>query len=57
VELARTKKKLDNKEFLGKAKAEIIDKEKKKAEEYRDKLRTLGLSLKRIQELRGRGSS
>ena len=51
-DLARTEKKLENQDFLAKAKEEVIEKEKKKAEEFRDKLRTLGLSLKRMRELR-----
>ncbi len=51
VELARAQKKLANEEFLKKAKPEVIDKEKKKAVELEDKIRTVNLSLKRLQEL------
>lgn len=50
-ELSRSQRKLDNKEFLAKAKAEVIEKEKKKAGEFGDKIRILRTSLKRIQEL------
>ena len=57
AELSRSQKKLDNKEFLAKAKAEVIEKEKKKAGEFGDKIRTLRTSLIRIQKLLGQRKS
>ena len=51
-ELARIQKKLSNKEFLAKAKEEVVQKERGKAEQFDDKIRTLKRSLERIQETR-----
>jgi valyl-tRNA synthetase len=51
-ELARIQKKLSNAEFLRKAKETVIQKEREKASQYEEKMRTLNLSLERIQESR-----
>jgi valyl-tRNA synthetase len=51
-ELARVQKKLGNGDFLSKAKAEVVQKERDKAQQYEDKLRALNSSLARIEELR-----
>jgi valyl-tRNA synthetase len=51
LELARSQKKLSNQDFLSKAKEEIIEKERKKAEQLEDKIQTLNRSLKKIQDL------
>lgn len=56
-ELARIQKKLGNREFLAKAKEEVIQKERKKAEQIEDKIRTLNRSLERIQELQAQEKS
>jgi valyl-tRNA synthetase len=50
-ELARVQKKLDNRDFVSKAKEDVIQKERDKLVEYADKLRTLKGSLDKIQEL------
>lgn len=55
LELARTQKKLDNQGFLTNAREEVIEKERKKAEEFEDKIQTLNRSLKKIQELQVQG--
>jgi len=51
IELARSQKKLSNQDFLTKAKEEVIEKERKKAEQLEDKIQTLNRSLKKIQDL------
>ncbi|MFQ5917354.1 MAG: valine--tRNA ligase, partial [Candidatus Binatia bacterium] len=45
MELARSQKKLSNQDFLSKAKEEVIEKERKKAEQLEDKIQTLNRSL------------
>ena len=50
-ELLRIQKKLVNPDFLGRAKEEVIQKERGKASHYEEKMRTLKLSLERIQEI------
>jgi valyl-tRNA synthetase len=49
-EITRTQKKLSNPEFVNKAKPEIIQKERDKAIQHEEKLRTLKASIERIQE-------
>jgi valyl-tRNA synthetase len=51
MELTRSQKKLSNQEFLTKAKEEVVEKERKKAEQLEDKIQTLNRSLKKIQDL------
>jgi valyl-tRNA synthetase len=55
-ELSRIQKKLANAEFLGKAKEEVIEKERAKSAEYQEKLRTLNRSLERLAEMEQGGS-
>jgi valyl-tRNA synthetase len=55
-ELARIRKKLANTDFLGKAKPEVIEKERAKSAEYQDKLRTLQRSLERLAEMEQGGN-
>ena len=55
TELARIQEKLDNTEFLAKAKEEVIRKQREKAEQFKDKFRTLNRSLERIQEIQQAG--
>ncbi|MSP40572.1 MAG: valine--tRNA ligase [Deltaproteobacteria bacterium] len=50
-ELARVQKKLSNGDFIAKAKEEVIRKERDKAVQFEDKMRTLRSSLEKIQEL------
>jgi valyl-tRNA synthetase len=50
-ELSRIQKKLANSEFLGKAKEEVVEKERAKSAEYQEKLRTLNRSLERLGEM------
>ncbi len=50
-ELARVRKKLGNNDFLSKAKEEVIQKEREKAEQFGEKIRTLHRSLERILEI------
>lgn len=50
-EIARVQKKLGNPDFVSKAKQEVIQKEREKAIEYQEKLRTLKGSLEQIEEL------
>ncbi|MGH7855544.1 MAG: valine--tRNA ligase [Candidatus Binatia bacterium] len=50
-ELARVQKKLANGDFIAKAKAEVIQKEKDKAFQFEEKIRTLRSSLEKIQEI------
>jgi len=55
-ELLRIEKKLANPDFLAKAKEEVIQKERGKASQYEEKMRTLKLSLERIHEIQEGGS-
>ena len=50
-EIARVQKKLDNSDFVAKAKEEVILKERHKAAQFEEKLRTLRSSLAKIQDL------
>jgi len=50
-ELARVRRKLGNGDFMAKAKEEVVRREKEKAEEFEDKIRTLNLSLGRLREV------
>ena len=50
-ELARVQKKLSNNDFLAKAKDEVVEKERQKASQFEEKIKTLRGSLERIQEL------
>jgi valyl-tRNA synthetase len=50
-ELARVQKKLGNGDFVAKAKQEVIQKEREKAAQFDEKLRTLQSSLAKIDEL------
>jgi valyl-tRNA synthetase len=49
-ELLRVQKKLSNTDFLNKAKEEVVQKEREKAGQYEEKIRTLNLSLERLEE-------
>ncbi|HSK31663.1 MAG TPA: valine--tRNA ligase, partial [Candidatus Limnocylindria bacterium] len=50
-ELARVQKKLANGDFLAKAKEEVVDKERQKATQFEEKIKTLRGSLEKIGEL------
>ena len=50
-EIARVQKKLGNSDFVAKAKEEVILKERHKAAQFEEKLRTLRSSLAKIQDL------
>jgi valyl-tRNA synthetase len=50
-EIARAQKKLANPDFVSKAKPEVIEKEREKAMQYEERLRTLKGSLEQIQEI------
>jgi len=50
-ELERVRRKLCNSDFIAKAKEAVVRREKEKAEEFEDKIRTLNLSLVRIGEV------
>ena len=50
-ELARVQKKLANTDFIAKAKPEVIQKEKDKAVQFEEKIRTLKNSLEKIHEI------
>jgi len=54
-ELARVRRKLGNGDFVAKAKEEVVRREKEKAEEFEDKIRTLNRSLGRIREVEQAG--
>jgi valyl-tRNA synthetase len=54
-ELSRVQRKLGNGEFLAKAKEEVVRREREKAEQYQEKIRTLHLSLQRITEVEQSG--
>jgi len=49
-ELSRVQKKLSNTDFLNKAKEEVVQKEREKAGQYEEKIRTLNLSLEQLEE-------
>ena len=55
-EFARVQKKLANSDFISKAKEEVVRKEREKAGQYEDKIRTLNLSLARIEQSRAERS-
>jgi valyl-tRNA synthetase len=50
-ELARVQKKLANADFIAKAKEEVVDKERQKARQFEEKIKTLKGSLDKILEL------
>jgi valyl-tRNA synthetase len=50
-EIARVQKKLSNSDFVAKAKEEVIQKERDKALQFEEKIRTLRSSLEKIQDL------
>ncbi len=50
-ELSRVQRKLANQDFLSKAKEAVIVKEREKAGQYEEKMRTLKRSLERLQEI------
>jgi valyl-tRNA synthetase len=50
-ELARVQKKLANADFVAKAKEEVVDKERQKANQFEEKIRTLKNSLEKLQEI------
>jgi valyl-tRNA synthetase len=50
-EIARVQKKLSNSDFIAKAKDEVIQKERDKAAQFDEKLRTLRSSLAKIEDL------
>ena len=50
-ELERVQKKLANGDFVAKAKAEVIQKEREKAGQFEEKLRTLKSNLAKIEEI------
>ena len=47
-EILRVQKKLGNGDFLAKAKPEVVEKERDKASQFEDKLRTLKSSLDKL---------
>ncbi|MBI2530700.1 MAG: valine--tRNA ligase [Deltaproteobacteria bacterium] len=49
-EFLRVQKKLQNNDFISKAKEEVVRKEREKAGQYEEKIRTLNLSLTRIEK-------
>lgn len=55
-ELSRVHKKLANGDFIAKAKAEVIQKEKDKAIQFEEKIRALKGSLEKIEQLQAGGS-
>ncbi len=55
-ELRRVRQKLANGDFLAKAKAGVIEKERQKANQFEEKIRTLKTSLDRISEIQAAGS-
>jgi len=56
-ELARVQKKLANGDFIAKARAEVIQKEKEKAVQFEEKIRALRSSLEKIEQLQAEGVS
>jgi valyl-tRNA synthetase len=55
-EIGRVQKKLGNSDFVAKAKQEVIQKERDKAAQFDEKLRTLKSSLAKIEDLRAGGN-
>jgi valyl-tRNA synthetase len=55
-ELARVQKKLDNGEFLAKAREDVIQKERDKATQFSEKIRTLRASLAKLAEMQAERS-
>ena len=55
-EFSRVQKKLANNDFISKAKEEVVRKEREKAGQVEEKIRTLNLSLARIEESRAQRS-
>ncbi|MBI4527968.1 MAG: valine--tRNA ligase [Deltaproteobacteria bacterium] len=53
--LSRVQTKLANRQFLDKAREEVIRKEREKAEQFREKITTLTRSLERIREIQRTG--
>lgn len=51
-ELARARKKLANQDFLAKAREEVVQKEREKAEQFEEKIRALSRGLQRLEEIR-----
>ena len=51
TELARVRKKLGNENFTAKARAEVVEREREKAQEMEEKIEALNRSLGRIREL------
>ena len=56
VEIERVQKKLSNSDFVAKAKEEVIQKERDKAAQFDEKLRTLRSNLAKIEDLQAGGS-
>jgi valyl-tRNA synthetase len=52
---ARVLGKLGNREFVAKAKEEIVEKERRKAEELEEKIKTLKRSLERLDQIQEAG--
>ena len=50
-ELLRVQKKLGNDDFIAKAKQEVIQKERGKAAQFEEKMRTLRTSLEKLGEI------
>jgi valyl-tRNA synthetase len=50
-ELARVQRKLGNADFIAKAKEEVVDKERQKASQFEEKIKTLKGSLEKIVDL------
>jgi valyl-tRNA synthetase len=55
-ELARVQKKLANADFIAKAKEEVVDKERQKARQFEEKIKTLKGSLAKIVEIQAEGN-
>jgi valyl-tRNA synthetase len=51
----RAEGKLNNKEFLAKAKEDVVEKERRKAEELEEKIKTLKRSLERLDQIQASG--
>ena len=51
-ELERVRRKLGNRDFLTKAKEEVVQKEREKADLFEEKIRMLNRGLERLQEIR-----
>jgi valyl-tRNA synthetase len=50
-ELGRVQKKLANADFIAKAKGEVVQKEREKASQFAEKIRTLRSSLAKLEEI------